>query len=59
LSAFQRVSCFVGREREVAEVEGLLSGRRLLTLCGPHGCGKTRLALAVARDLVEAFENGV
>ena len=32
---------------------------RLATLCGPGGCGKTRLALAVARDLLEAFEDGV
>jgi DNA polymerase III delta prime subunit len=52
------LSSFIGREREVAEVERLLAGRRLLTLCGPGGCGKTRLALAVARDLVEEFEGG-
>jgi len=50
---------FVGREREVAEIERLLSERRLLTLCGPGGAGKTRLALAVARDLVDGFEEGV
>src|SRR5918998_24691 len=49
---------FVGREREVAEIEGLLSERRLLTLCGPGGSGKTRLALAVARRLAEGFEDG-
>jgi non-specific serine/threonine protein kinase len=53
------LSSFIGREREVAEVEGLLSRRRLLTLCGPGGCGKTRLALAVARDLVGGYEDGV
>ena len=53
------LSSFIGREREVAEVEGLLSGRRLLTLCGPGGCGKTRLALAVAREMVEELEDGV
>jgi predicted ATPase/DNA-binding CsgD family transcriptional regulator len=50
---------FVGRDREVAEIERLLSERRLLTLCGPGGAGKTRLALAVARRLVEGFEDGV
>jgi len=50
---------FVGRERELAEAERLLSERRLLTLCGPGGAGKTRLALAVARRLVERFEDGV
>ncbi|MGH3147879.1 MAG: ATP-binding protein, partial [Rubrobacter sp.] len=53
------LSSFVGREREVAEVENLLGGARLVTLIGPGGCGKTRLALAVARDLVEGFEDGV
>ncbi|MGH3148772.1 MAG: AAA family ATPase, partial [Rubrobacter sp.] len=53
------LTSFIGREKEVAEVKGLLGGdSRLVTLCGPGGCGKTRLALAVARDLVEAFEEG-
>ena len=36
----------VGREREVAELVGLLGEHRLVT--GPGGCGKTRLAVAVA-----------
>lgn len=49
---------FVGREREVTEATRLLSERRLLTLCDPGGAGKTRLALAVARRLVEGFEDG-
>src|SRR5215217_2660055 len=53
------LSSFIGREREVAEVKRLLADRRLLTLCGPGGCGKTRLALAVAQDLAEGFEDGV
>lgn len=53
------LSSFVGREREIAEVKRLLSERRLLTLCGPGGAGKTRLALAVAQDVVEGFEDGV
>ena len=53
------LTSFVGRDREVAEVKRLLSDRRLLTLCGPGGAGKTRLALAVAQDLVEEFEGGV
>ena len=48
---------FVGRKSEVAEIERLLPDRKLLTLCGPGGAGKTRLALAVARDMVE--ERGV
>jgi hypothetical protein len=40
------LSSFIGREREVAEVETLLSEHRLLTLTGSGGSGKTRLALA-------------
>ena len=50
---------FRGREREVAELEELLRDPRLLTLYGPGGAGKTRLALAVAQEVVEKFEDGV
>src|SRR5919107_568219 len=51
----------VGREREVGEVrERLLAPEvRLLTLTGPGGTGKTRLALQAAADLLEEFEDGV
>jgi predicted ATPase len=52
------LSSFVGRGREVAEIESLLSEHRLLTLTGPGGSGKTRLALRVATELVEDFEDG-
>jgi predicted ATPase/class 3 adenylate cyclase len=53
-------SSFVGREREVAEVASLLQdGARLLTLTGPGGSGKTRLALEAAAELVAEFRNGV
>jgi predicted ATPase/DNA-binding NarL/FixJ family response regulator len=52
------LSSFVGREKELAEVERLLEDNRLLTLTGSGGCGKTRLALAAARELVEGFEDG-
>ena len=41
-----RLSSFVGREKELAEVKRLLEDNRLLRLTGPGGCGKTRLALA-------------
>lgn len=50
----------VGRKREVAEVTQrlLASKTRLLTLTGPGGTGKTRLALQAAADLLEEFEDG-
>ena len=53
------LSSFVGREKELTEVKRLLENTRLLTLTGPGGCGKTRLALAAAGELVEGFEAGV
>src|SRR5918993_1179148 len=53
------LSSFIGREPEVSEVKHLLNGSRLLTLIGPGGCGKTRLALAVAFKAAEGFEGGV
>ena len=51
----------VGREGEVAELAALLVSPevRLVTLTGPGGSGKTRLAVAVARRLVETFVDGV
>lgn len=52
-------SSFVGREQELSEVRELLGETRLLTLTGPAGCGKTRLALRVARESVREFGNGV
>jgi predicted ATPase/DNA-binding CsgD family transcriptional regulator len=51
-------SSFVGREAEMLEVERELATTRLLTLTGVGGSGKTRLALEVARDLVEAYPDG-
>jgi predicted ATPase/class 3 adenylate cyclase len=50
----------IGREKEVSEVCDLLRGdeTRLLTLTGPGGTGKTRLALQAAADLLEEFPDG-
>ena len=50
----------VGRQREVEELVALLSnGTRLLTLTGPGGTGKTRLALQVAAEFVGSLDDGV
>jgi predicted ATPase len=53
-------STFIGREREVAQLAALLrNGTRLLTLTGPGGTGKTRLAIEAAAELVPDFRAGV
>jgi predicted ATPase/class 3 adenylate cyclase len=52
-------SSFVGRGREVSEVSALLREVRLVTLTGPGGSGKTRLAIEAATELVPEFRNGV
>jgi predicted ATPase len=49
---------FIGRERERAEIKRLLTSTRLLTLTGPGGCGKTRLALQVATELLGTCRDG-
>jgi hypothetical protein len=46
-----RVSRFIGRETELAEVRDLLAASRLVTLTGMGGAGKTRLGLQVAAGL--------
>ena len=53
-------STFVGREREVSEIANLVrDGTRLITLTGPGGTGKTRLAIEAATRLVPVFTDGV
>src|SRR5215470_8454048 len=49
---------FVGRERDLAELVAILGRSRALTLCGPGGIGKTRLALRLARMLADQFPDG-
>jgi predicted ATPase/DNA-binding CsgD family transcriptional regulator len=50
---------FVGREYEIAEARDLLECNKLLTLTGPGGCGKTRLAIALAAGAADRFGQGV
>jgi non-specific serine/threonine protein kinase len=52
------LTSFVGRAREIATVRRLLGETRLLTLSGPGGCGKTRLALEVAHTLADHAQQG-
>jgi predicted ATPase/DNA-binding SARP family transcriptional activator len=53
------LTSFVGREREIEEVQRLLSTTRLLSLIGSGGIGKTRLAIQAGRDLPRSYRDGV
>src|SRR5215469_6707702 len=54
-----RLTPLVGRESELREIVQAVARARLLTLTGPDGTGKTRLALAAARSARESFPAGV
>jgi predicted ATPase/DNA-binding winged helix-turn-helix (wHTH) protein len=53
------LTSFIGRERETGEAKELLGRARLLTLTGPGGSGKTRLAVRVAREVQGDYQDGV
>jgi len=53
------LTSFVGRKREIEEVQQLLAYTHLVSLVGAGGCGKTRLALRVASELGDQYSGGV
>ena len=53
------VTSFIGRERELSQLRRLLPNTRLLTLVGIGGIGKTRLALELTAEVVDAYRDGV
>lgn len=55
----QQLNSFVGRERELSEVRGLLAKTRLLTLLGMGGIGKSRLSVQLGAELLDEYPDGV
>jgi DNA-binding SARP family transcriptional activator len=53
------LTSFIGRDQDLAHLEGLLGGARLVTLTGTGGTGKTRLALEAGAQVVDRFPDGV
>src|SRR5437870_611901 len=53
-----QLTSFVGREEEIAEISQLLGRTQLLTLTGPGGTGKSRLALQVATEILTEYRDG-
>ena len=54
-----QLTSFLGRRQEISEASQLLLEGRLLTLTGPGGTGKTRLALQIAADATDRFPDGI
>ncbi len=54
-----QLDSFVGRRRELTQARRLLASSRLLTLTGPAGCGKTRLALQLVDGLEGRYPDGI
>ena len=54
-----QLTSFVGREKEIADIKGLLNSARLITLTGSGGTGKTRLSQEVGAEELSSFANGV
>jgi predicted ATPase/DNA-binding CsgD family transcriptional regulator len=52
-------NAFIGRERDLADLAGILTKVRAISLCGPGGIGKTRLALKLAYDVAARYPDGV
>jgi len=55
----RELSSFIGREAAIRDVKELVQSTRLVTLTGAGGCGKTRLAIEIAYDLLPKYESGV
>jgi predicted ATPase/Tfp pilus assembly protein PilF len=54
-----QLATFIGRERELSEVQALVASSRLVTLTGAGGCGKTRLSIQLAAGLLDGSGDGV
>jgi len=54
-----QLNSFIGREKEIADLVGMIKDHRLVTLTGIGGTGKTRLSLQVSADLIDEYSDGV
>lgn len=54
-----QLNSFIGRRREIDEIQAIFITMRLLTLTGPGGAGKTRLSIRVASDMNAMYPDGV